>query len=201
MKEILKYVGIYLAVYIFTLIACGLFQYVSVCHGSYQKCSFSTPDFNAIITTISYILTPIVAIIGFLSWKNQYNKMTVSQLSKDIYSLLDEQNLLAYRFRGCISEQVNDVKDGNEIRSELLNKSNQLFDKIRLLSKLINSTKLEELNESNRTCVYGIVLNSDFRKDEGMSISEVTKSYYVDYENYSQTLRKLRSELSNYIIV
>jgi len=28
---------------------------------------------NTIITTTAYVITPIVAIIGFISWKVQYN--------------------------------------------------------------------------------------------------------------------------------
>ncbi|AZP30053.1 hypothetical protein KWE42_13025 [Acinetobacter pittii] len=71
MKEIEKYVGYYLLVYICVLIVCGFFQYMMVCQGKSLQCNFSIDGINKIITTTATILTPIIAIIGFLSWRNQ----------------------------------------------------------------------------------------------------------------------------------
>ena len=71
MKEIEKYVGYYLLVYICVLIVCGFFQYMVVCQGKSLECNFSMSGINTIITTTAYVITPLVAIIGFLSWRNQ----------------------------------------------------------------------------------------------------------------------------------
>jgi hypothetical protein len=71
MKEIEKYVGYYLLVYICVLIVCGFFQYMVVCQGKSLECNFSMDGINKIITTTATVLTPIIAIIGFLSWRNQ----------------------------------------------------------------------------------------------------------------------------------
>lgn len=71
MKEIEKYVGYYLLVYICVLVVCGFFQYMVVCQGKSLECNFSMNGINTIITTTAYVITPIVAIIGFLSWRNQ----------------------------------------------------------------------------------------------------------------------------------
>lgn len=72
-KEIEKYVGLYLLVYVIILSICGFFQYMAVCQGKSLACAFDMKGINSIITTTAYVLTPIVAIIGFVSWKVQYN--------------------------------------------------------------------------------------------------------------------------------
>mgnify|MGYP003492231018 CR=1 FL=1 len=80
MKEIEKYIGYYLLVYLVVLAICGFFQYMSVCQGKSLFCAFSMDGINTIITTTAYVLTPIVAIIGFQSWKNYrrtFKKRTV----------------------------------------------------------------------------------------------------------------------------
>ncbi|MFW2055720.1 hypothetical protein [Acinetobacter haemolyticus] len=71
MKEIEKYVGYYLLVYIYILIICGFFQYFIVCQGKSLECNFSINGINKILTTTAAVITPIIAIIGFLSWRNQ----------------------------------------------------------------------------------------------------------------------------------
>ncbi|MNG52545.1 hypothetical protein D3C78_139620 [compost metagenome] len=201
MKEIKKYVGLYLFVYIFVLVICGIFQFVSACNGASLECVLNTTEINTIVSTTSYVLTPLVAIIGFLSWKNQYNKVTVSQLSKEIYKSLDEENLLAYKYRGCIKPIGTETENDIVMRYDLLNKSNQLYDQIRLLCKLTNSRNLEKLNDYNRTAVSAIVLNIDIKIENNVNIEDVRKNYYANYNEYSESLKQLRSELSNYILV
>ncbi|MBE2165402.1 hypothetical protein IIQ44_03660 [Acinetobacter oleivorans] len=71
MKEIEKYVGYYFLAYIYVLILCGFFQYFTVCQGKSLACNFSITGINQIITTTATVITPIIAIIGFLSWRNQ----------------------------------------------------------------------------------------------------------------------------------
>lgn len=71
MSKIEKYVGYYLLVYLLVLSFCAFFQYFSVCQGKSLECIIKLDGMNTIITTTAYVLTPIVAIIGFLSWKNQ----------------------------------------------------------------------------------------------------------------------------------
>lgn len=84
MKEIEKYVGLYLLAYLVVLTICGFFQYMTVCQGKSLECSFSLVGINTIITTTAYVLTPIVAIIGFLSWKNQHNIKLYSDYANEV---------------------------------------------------------------------------------------------------------------------
>lgn len=71
MKEIEKYVGYYLLVYIYVLLICGFFQYMAVCQGKSLECNFSITGINTILITTAAVTTPIVAIVGFLSWRDQ----------------------------------------------------------------------------------------------------------------------------------
>ncbi|MFP5065516.1 hypothetical protein [Acinetobacter pittii] len=79
-KEIEKYIGYYLLVYICILMICGFFQYMTVCQGKSLECNFSLEGINKILTTTATILTPIIAIIGFLSWRNQETYKKSQQL-------------------------------------------------------------------------------------------------------------------------
>lgn len=84
MKEIEKYVGYYLLVYICVLIICGFFQYFAVCQGKSLECNFSMIGINTIITTTAYVVTPIVAMIGFISWKSQHNIKLHSSYAQEV---------------------------------------------------------------------------------------------------------------------
>lgn len=71
MKEIEKYIAYYLLVYITVLAIFGFFQYLSICQGKSLECVINFSRLNTIITTTAYVLTPIVAIVGFCTWRNQ----------------------------------------------------------------------------------------------------------------------------------
>lgn len=105
MKEIEKYVGYYLLVYLIVLATFGFFQYFYHCQGESLQCSFNLNRLNAIITTTAYVLTPIVAIIGFANWKeqNKHNKIQeivisfykrISNLRKNIVRLKLDKTLV-----------------------------------------------------------------------------------------------------------
>lgn len=90
MKDIEKYIGYYLLVYLGVLSVCGFFQYMAVCQGKTLECAFSMNGINTIITTTAYVVTPIVAIIGFMSWKSQHNLKIHSESAKEILALFEE---------------------------------------------------------------------------------------------------------------
>lgn len=92
MKEIEKYVGYYLHIYICVLVVCGFFQYMVVCQGKSLECNFSMTGINTIITTTAYVITPLVAIIGFSSWKKQDNLEIRSNKAQEILDLYEKAN-------------------------------------------------------------------------------------------------------------
>ena len=95
------------------------------------------------------------------------------------------------------TETENDIV----MQYDLISKSNQLYDQIRLLGKLTDNRALKKLNDDNRTAVLAIVLNISIKLENNVNIEEIRKNYYVNYNEYAASLKQLRSELSNYIIV
>lgn len=81
-RDIEKYTGYYLSVYLVVLFFCGFFQYFAVCSGQSLECAFDMEGMNTIITTTAYVLTPIVAIIALLIWKTQHNRLTLAKEAK-----------------------------------------------------------------------------------------------------------------------
>lgn len=63
---------------------------MAVCQGKSLECSFSMNGINTIITTTAYVLTPIVAIIGFLSWKNQHNTKMYSDYANEVLKIYEQ---------------------------------------------------------------------------------------------------------------
>ncbi len=73
MKRHYKFISYYLLVYLILLFIYGLIQNLSICvEMKGFECNFSELKFFNFLTVVSYILTPIIAIIGFQNWKNQY---------------------------------------------------------------------------------------------------------------------------------
>lgn len=68
-----KQIVVYILVYIVILIFCGIFQFLTDCNAKYASCSFSTDRLNTLITTISVVITPIIAILGFNAWRETEN--------------------------------------------------------------------------------------------------------------------------------
>lgn len=96
MKDIEKYIGYYLLVYVVVLALCGFIQYLYKCQGQSLVCAFSSDGVINILTVTAYVLTPIVAIVGFQSWKieKQYD-LEKSQAEK-LINLLNEVNFKIY---------------------------------------------------------------------------------------------------------
>lgn len=69
---------------------CGLFQYISICQGQSLLCAVSSDGLVKILTVTAYVLTPIVAIIGFLSWKNQHNKLVLAGEAKKLLIAIND---------------------------------------------------------------------------------------------------------------
>lgn len=62
---------IYLSAYLVVLVLWGLFDYTKLCGKDFSICFLNSERLNTIITTTSYVLAPMVAIVGFQSWRHQ----------------------------------------------------------------------------------------------------------------------------------
>lgn len=81
MKDIEKYVWYYIFIYIFVLSIFAFFQYIAVCNGESLNCKVYWSDVKDILQTTAYIVTPVIAIVAFISWKDQHNKKVYSEFS------------------------------------------------------------------------------------------------------------------------
>ncbi len=110
-----------------------------MCQGKSLSCVIDLEGVNTVITTTAYVLTPIVAIIGFVSWKSQYNiqlkKDDLKSLKQETIELVEILQYFDIHLKG-IYNATNDptiislhqaFPDTEEINKELL--------KIRVVSK------------------------------------------------------------------
>lgn len=140
-KEIEKYVGLYLLVYVVVLAFCGFFQYMAVCQGQSLACAFDMEGMNTIITTTAYVLTPIIAIIGFINWKVQYNiqleKDDLKNIKNSIISLKEIIQYFDVHFRDLYeSLENNKIKDFNQILIKYKENKKELHEKRGNLSQI-----------------------------------------------------------------
>ncbi|QXR20883.1 hypothetical protein EGK58_013715 [Acinetobacter variabilis] len=89
-KEIIKYVIGYISIYVFLSVIYGIAQKYFICADIEGfNCNFNEEKFLNFLTVLSYILTPLVAIIGFISWKEQHNKQIQNEI---IQTAINELN-------------------------------------------------------------------------------------------------------------
>lgn len=160
MKEIEKYVGLYLLVYFAVLIICGFFQYISVCQGKSLQCAFSMTGINTIITTTAYVITPVVAIIGFLSWKSQHNIKVYTDYANEVLKLYEQTFDLI----------ININKLHKYTEGKILSLDNQV------ITAEVKNKRVEELIEDMRISFY-----KELREIEAMMDKLIQKSVFLGY--------------------
>lgn len=151
----------------------------------------------SMLGVVATLYASFVVIYAYDAWKEQHNKSTLAELSRNIYNTINELNLLAFYFRGHI-HKIDESKD--EYR-ELILKSDYLYDQIKLLSNLIKSEVLQKLNENCRTSIYGIVLNPQFLYSDNKTKKEVEDMYYKNYNDFYRDREKVKDILCKYIMV
>lgn len=95
-KEIEKYVWYYLSVYIVVLLVFAAFQYFGVCDGESLNCKTNWEKVKDILQTTAYIVTPIVAIAGFISWQEQKEYDKVDKVFEEVVKF---ESALKYIFK------------------------------------------------------------------------------------------------------
>ena len=120
------------------------------CQGQSLSCAISSDGINKVITTTAYVLTPIVAIIGFQSWKNQFNSKTISEIAKDCSKLLNETNSSYFSLMSSL--QTSKINEGNVSYLKDLKNLVEICENNRLLT-IINIEKLSKLTKNSELCV------------------------------------------------
>lgn len=200
MKEIAKYIGYYLLVYVFALAICGFFQYKVECQSELIICNFSADIFNKILTTTAYLVTPVVAIVAFLSWKHQKNFQTS-------YSFLDNAIKELFNFNKDLEEvciifiEINDdyKKDKTYhfvhsiFRKELQIEDRNLNDfyfNIKQYAKFNNDKNFENRIDEYYKISNAILFTNKHLKDECYSniyeiiLKDHSKNWYDEEVNY-----------------
>lgn len=79
----------YLLSYCLVVLICAVFQWINNCDYVLSSCSINTENLNAILQTSASIITPIFAIWGYFTWREQ----EVYKTSKEIMaSILTQTN-------------------------------------------------------------------------------------------------------------
>lgn len=115
MKESTKLILKYLLVYIILGLIYGSYQNSTVCINMQGfECNFNENKLIAFFTIVAYILTPIVAIYGFQSWKIQYKyqnqKDRLSKLFECSLKLNSELKILRTRDIAIRSKNLDETK-------------------------------------------------------------------------------------------
>lgn len=93
-KEINKFVYKYLGVYGIALIIYWLIELIMECTESGVSCHFDESKLMAFLSVTAYIITPIVAAIGFFSWKDQEDyKQAINLLNENLDKNKELQDL------------------------------------------------------------------------------------------------------------
>lgn len=216
MKEIEKYVGYYLGVYIVVLAICGFFQYFYHCQGESLMCAISIDGIGTIITTTATLLTPIVAIIGFLNWKiekqydlekshaeNLIRRLNSIQLTIDLkYHLLKQLENIQEKFISInnIGDKLNLSNELNSLKIEFQNLNRILDTKIDddKIQEFILNTELFKLAIDSIEDLYQKyydLLNPDLKRSEDTNIQEINFHKYPINQN--MTPAAFRVEIVN----
>lgn len=146
MKEIEKYIGYYLLVYLVVLGICGFFQYMLVCQGKSFLCAVTSKGVLDILTVTAYVLTPIMAIIGFQSWKAQKQYDLEKQLSVEILENINEiRTFLHSNYHQLSAPKKLDEKSfsyNDQGAFNLLEKQYLISAKFKILQEILNIIQL-----------------------------------------------------------
>lgn len=140
MKETYKYIGWYLLVYVILILIYGLVQLFTICTDMQgYECNFSETKILAFLTVVAYILTPIVAILGFQSWRKQYKyqnqKDRFNKLFESCLRLNSEIKLL--RVRDISVRKINPNESSLDYEQNYLDKKyEEYLDRIESLEKI-----------------------------------------------------------------
>lgn len=185
-KEIEKYVCLYLLVYVAILAICGFFQYMAICQGKSLACAFDMEGMNKIITTIASVITPIVAIVGFINWRDQelYKKSIdiIQQTHEKSYELLKQWiDLRNEKYCDFIMDYSADIiKSEIQDESKYLELDHKITEIFNTYDEIILLTNTLYFNKSFDNIELDNVL---------IEISDYLEQYKKSFLNYRMNIR------------
>lgn len=169
-KEINKFICKYLSVYGIALVIYWLIELIIACTESGVSCHFDESKLMAFLSVTAYIITPIVASIGFFSWKDQENYKQAINL---------------------LNENLNRNKELQDLWLDMRKKNTELF-------KLLYLQSIEKINfEENWYDTKKKELDALFNKLSQIDL--ITDKLYilcsVEYSEYELATDKVEQEL------
>lgn len=207
-KETVKYVRWYLLVYVVLLVIYGIVQNFTICTDMKGfECNFNESKTIGFLTVSAYIITPIVAIIGFLSWKGEHNKNIIADEAKkllisvdqDIYNITDLiSNLKRFdRSKYMTSVYVHDglFLDAYNKFNENLNYNDSLSYLVYELSEDDKFDKVRK-NYNKATIAMQQNLNNNLQNNEQVEtildvLEKFRKNHFILNQVYKNNIKRL----------
>lgn len=210
-KITIKYIAIYIGIYIAVLLIQGFINFLALCQGELYKCVY---DHKTVITTVqttAYILAPLVVILGLNTWIKQHTVTINHELLKEALKAIDQLTLyhqymyrVFYTHKRSLSttwkdaESISAMTPGfNEFKNTLFKKRREeyleyinylklQFPVIKLFFKENNLDQIE-IKDSNFINMHDDLLHA---------IKEDNVKLYLEYsENLDQKYNEIYQEL------
>lgn len=201
MKRHYKFISYYLLVYLVLLFIYGLIQNLSICvEMKGYECNFSEQKFFNFLTVVSYILTPIIAIIGFQNWKSQYKyEQNKNRFSKvfELSLLLNSQirilreTDISIRIRNPY-ENISDYSQ-NYLDPEYEKYLEKIYSLKKLYNECLDNISILEYTQSKKMNGLRKIL-----LQHNLIIDSCSSSFYSYLQTYDTNNSLLRSALIPY---
>lgn len=203
------YIGYYLLVYVVLAFIYGLAQKHFVCIKiDGYECNFNETKFIGFLTIIAYIITPIVAIFGFFSWKDQHNQNIDSKYYDQALERFKKISTTVRKFK-TLYEECNYISiNGRDIdilyfQEKYKDNKNELLLNLDIFhSELIFLQNLnQDITEKSKieSIFNNYIQESKTKLDEKDIIHNFYNSY-TDYEEFEEDLRKSSEDQGKLII-
>lgn len=214
-KSTIKYISIYLGIYIFVLLIQAFITFLALCNGELYMCVYKHSTAITTIQTLSYVLAPLTVILGLHTWRKQHTVTVNHDLLK--LALQSLENLIMnyeysydvyISYRKALVETYPDVLELSKIAPEfhevqklLQNKRWQYVDditkfklQIPIIQLFIKDNNINELMEKDKEYCQIIddILNT-VRKDNASLYKQKSQNLAEKYKELRKEYFKLRN--------
>lgn len=197
-KETLKNSFVYLFIYVVLIGVYGFFQKLNVCTDMEGfECNFSEIKIIGFLTLSAYILTPLVALYIFISWKIEANyQLKINTVTK-VNDLLRKISTILTRNHSLYNRIIQDKEIGIDYKysinlednDNLRSYNNEILSLLKELYYLTNKDKNYILFREKYRCyvedmciflkeIYEIKYESNSLTDTNLEITKYLKSSY-----------------------
>lgn len=181
-----KYIWYYLSVYIFVLIVYASFDYFISCSGNSLECKVDWSNVKDILQTTAYMLTPIVAIIGFYAWKEETKYSKRLDLLLQIREELRLTSEAIFRLRNyhCLDHETILLADKDSVKNkynEYFKYANDLYFKIEKIKNIFNDVYF--VSDVDESIQHTIQKHLNTLKSVIIQSQKMHKKIYYQFKN------------------